>query len=281
MIPDEASARRRACVDEIVARFAALPDVVAVALGGSLATQVADARSDVDLYVYADPIVAVKQRATVAAEFADVIELDNGLWEPGDEWSDRETGLGVDLIYRTPVWIEDQLDRILVRHEPSLGYSTCLWHNVRVSQALLDPQGWYARLQQRAAGPYPEALRQAIIAWNHLVLRRIHSSYTAQIAHAATRRDFVSLNHRVAALLASYFDILFALNRVPHPGEKRLVEHALRTCTARPEGMAEDIGRLVRSLGNADLAAVSVCVDTLLDRLDVLLVAQQAMPDRR
>jgi hypothetical protein len=29
----------------------------------------------------------------------------------------------------------------------------------------------------------------------------------------------VSLNHRTAALLASYFDVLFALNRVHHPGD--------------------------------------------------------------
>ena len=53
------------------------------------------------------------------------------------------------------------------------------------------------------------------------------------------RGDLVSLNYRVAALLASTFDILFALNRLPHPGEKRLLAFATQHCPLRPAGMAE------------------------------------------
>jgi predicted metal-dependent phosphoesterase TrpH len=73
------------------------------------------------------------------------------------------------------------------------------------------------------------------------VLRQVRSSYAHQIAAAEVRRDTVSLNHRVAALLASYFDVLFALNRVLHPGEKRLVEYAERTCAERPDHMGDDV----------------------------------------
>ena len=47
-------------------------------------------------------------------------------------------------------------------------------------------------------------------------------SFDAQIEKAENRKDFVSVNHRVTEFLASYFDIIFALNEMTHPGEKRM-----------------------------------------------------------
>jgi hypothetical protein len=58
------------------------------------------------------------------------------------------------------------------------------------------------------------------------VLGGIIHSYEQQIRSAFRRRDRVSLNHRTAAWLASYFDILFAANRHFNPGEKRLLTYA-------------------------------------------------------
>jgi len=135
-----------------------LPGVVAVAAGGSRAADVADADSDVDLYVYAPEPPPLEARARVAAAFSPAAEIGNDAWEPGDEWVDARSGVTVDVIYRTPAWIEEQLDRVLVRHQASLGYSTCLWHNVLRARPLVDPDGWYARLRASADRPYPEPL---------------------------------------------------------------------------------------------------------------------------
>ena len=68
----------------------------------------------------------------------------------------------------------------------------------------------------------------------------IISSYEWQIQAAFLRQDLVSLNHRVGAWLASYFDILFAANRRFHPGEKRLLTHAEKLPSV-PESMIEDV----------------------------------------
>jgi predicted nucleotidyltransferase len=269
--------KRHRVAEDVATRLSRLPGVIAIALAGSTGVGVADERSDVDLEVYAKATIPLEQRAAIAAELADPaapIEIGNDFWESGDEWTERGSGIALDILYRTPQWIEDQLDRVLVRHQASLGYTTCFWHGVSISHALYDPTGWYAYLQDHARIPYPEPLRRAILAKNYPVLRQIRSSYAHQIASAVARHDTVSINHRVAALLASYFDILFALNRVLHPGEKRLVEYAERTCAQRPEQMVNDVEALIQALGAADQAAVSRQVTTLLNRLDTLLQAE-------
>ncbi len=163
-------------------------------------------------------------------------------------------------MYRSPGWIEQELDRVLVRHQASLGYSTCFWYNVLHSEALFDPRGWYGALQERARCSYPRELQRAILAKNLPVLRKNRSSYRAQIALALERGDPVSCNHRVAALLASFFDIWFALERRPHPGEKRLLG-------ALPDEWATLVRRV---LAPEDLLAA---IDTLLDRLDARIDA--------
>ena len=47
----------------------------------------------------------------------------------------------------------------------------------------------------------------------------MQSCYLKQINAAIFRQDPVSFNHRVAAWLSSYFDILFAINGQFHPGK--------------------------------------------------------------
>lgn len=254
--------------DEVVRRAAAacaaLPDVLAVALGGSLATGAAGEGSDVDLYVYArvEPPLAARAALLAGAPRA---ELGNRAFEPGDEWIDPASGRHVDVMYRTPAFIEDELDRVLVRHEARTGYTTALWHGVRVAQPLLDPTGWYAALRARASAPYPEPLVAAVVARNAPLLRRNLSSYTSQLAKAVRRGDLVAVNHRVAALLASTFDVLFAVNRETHPGEKRLLALAERTCPRRPTGFAEAVHAL--------LAAAASGGEEVVARADALAAA--------
>ena len=247
-------------VQRLAQRFGELPQVLAVVLAGSRGAGANDLESDFDLYVYTRSDVDVQFRRTLMGEAA---EIDNRFWEPGDEWSEPSTGAHFDIMYRSPEWIEDRLDRSLVRHEAAIGYSTCFWYNVLHSEALFDPRGWYRRLQERARVPYPDGLRRAIVAKNWPILRRNQSSYRWQIQLALNRGDAVSVQHRVTALLASYFDVWFAIERKTHPGEKRLASH-----------LGEPWALLVRAVLDAQPETLLIEIDALLDRLDARLAEE-------
>jgi hypothetical protein len=253
--------------------YAGLLATEAVALGGSRGAGNATPGSDVDLYVYTSAPLPLAARAEVARRASSRAELGNAFFEPGDEWIDAASGLHVDVMFREVRWIEDQLDRVLLRHQASLGYSTAIWHGIRSSAALFDRSGWYARLRERAAVPYPEPLRRAIVAHNRPLLAANLSSYLHQLERAAARRDGVSVNHRVAAFLASFFDVLFAVNRVPHPGEKRLVALAEALCPVRPPSLAEDVAALLAAAGAAP-ADAPVRAARLAAALDEVLRAE-------
>jgi hypothetical protein len=257
---------------ELARHFAALPQVAAVALGGSQSSAAADEGSDIDLYVYTNAAISPAEQAALLARSggATRADLDLPYWGGVNMWIDAASGVTVDCMYFDTAWIEEQVARVMDAHQASMGYTTCFCRTVAQSRVLYDPRGWYRALQVRCLAPYPETLRHNIIVHNHPLLRTIMSSYLYQIERAVERGDLVSVNHRVAALLASYFDILFALNRVLHPGEKRQTAFAQRECTLLPVAFQSDIADVLAASGAAS-SDVLAHLARLLDRLDALL----------
>lgn len=259
----------------IAAEFSQLPQVVAIALSGSQTADIADELSDLDFYIYITAEIPLNTRTDIAKKFAERIEINNQFWETGDEWRDKNTGKGVDIMYRTPEWVETQLDTVLIKHQASVGYSTCFWWNLLKSQILYDKDGWLRQLRITATQPYPEELKQAIIAKNYPILRNNISAYAHQIESAIKRQDLVSINHRVAALIASYFDIIFALNYIPHPGEKRLLQFAQKLCHKLPQNMEQQINNLILAIPLATNShQILIQIQELIDNLDKLLIAE-------
>ena len=228
-----------ASLRQIAARFSGLPSVEAVALAGSTTTGAADPQSDYDLYVYSRQPVEAAFRDRLLRPKAKRLELHRTFWEEEDAWREPD-GTEVQIMYRTCAWTEGELSARLERHEASLGYTTATCYNLERSRPLWDRSGWFAGVQARVRAGYPEGLARAIVRKNLPVLGSIISSYEQQIRAAFLRQDVVSLNHRVAAWLASYFDVLFAANRRFHPGEKRLLAH-LERLPGAPESALEDI----------------------------------------
>ena len=75
-------------------------------------------------------------------------------------------------------------------------------------------------------------------------------AYKFQIKKAVERNDVVSINHRTSAFMESYFDIIFALNKLTHTGEKRLVRICREKCKILPDDFEENINQLFKDLFN-------------------------------
>ncbi len=149
----------------------------------------------------------------------------------------------------------------------SLGYTTAYCFSVSHCKILADVNGWLAALQRQTRRVYPDGLLKAILERNRPVLGGgMQSCYIEQIKAAIIRQDPVSLNHRVAAWLASYFDILFAINGRFHPGEKRLLMYA-RELSNLPEAALSDVWQLCVFSGMLD-APIAAHLEQMLERLD-------------
>ena len=259
---------------KIATAFSTLPNVEAVALGGSQVSGPLDPDSDIDLYVYTTSAIPLPDREAIVPKLgAARPELNQTFWDVADGWHDAKSGIEVEAVYWRTSWIEGMLDRVLVKHRPGNGYSTSHWYTIRNSMCLYDRDGWFAALQERSKQPYPEELRRAIIAWNHPVLRKITASYCNQIAKAVRRNDSVSVNHRLTELVASYFDVLFAFNGVLHPGEKRLLDLAAERCTKVPTNMPTQVEKVLRAASSADQTLIAA-INELIDSLDHLLLEE-------
>lgn len=234
-------------VDPLFAELSALPQVEAIALGGSRAGVHFDEKSDYDVYLYCTAPVPEAVRREILSRYCSYMEIGNHFWEYEDNCTLND-GIDIDILYRNlEDFTRDVADVVEACHGRN-GYTTCMWHNLRTCKILYDENGHLAAAKQRFDVPYPEALRQDILTRNWKLLRAAMPAYELQIQKAVKRGDLVSVNHRVSAFLESYFDLLFALNRQTHPGEKRLVKLCRESCSLLPENFEENLNVLFSHL---------------------------------
>lgn len=230
-------------VDALFEELSRLPQVEAIALGGSRATGRNDAKSDYDVYIYLTGPVEETCRRTILSKYCRYMEIGNTFWELEDDVTLLD-GIDMDIIYRNLEDFARGIASVVDDCTAWNGYTTCMWHNLITSRILFDRTGRLQKLQARYQIPYPQKLKENIIARNMNLLSGMLPSFDTQIQKAENRGDLVSVNHRVTEFLASYFDILFALNEMTHPGEKRMQDICTKECTILPQYFDSNLNRL-------------------------------------
>jgi Domain of unknown function (DUF4037) len=189
-----------------------------------------------------------------------------------DYWLERESGILVEVMYESK-WPEDYLKDFFESNRAHMGFTTSVWHSLLKSRILFDRNGWFASVQKRADVPYPESVAKAIIRKNFALLRGSLIEHPKQLVLAVERNDVIHVHHRIDMMLACYFDVIFALNRKLHPGDKRMLE-VTAAFEHKPEGMLEDVTGLLKE---KDFTKLKGRVDQLIDRLETLLKDQDAI----
>ncbi len=256
-------------VEELFQELSALPEVDAIALGGSRAGEVYDDNSDYDVYVYCNGKIAEEVRTSILSKYCRVLEVGNHFWEYEDNCT-LNNGVDIDILYRDLEAFSQDVASVVEQFQARNGYTTCMWHNLKYCKILYDKNGCLAAVKERFAVVYPPELKKNIIERNQKLLYAAMPAYKGQIEKAVKRNDIVSINHRMTAFLESYFDILFALNEQTHPGEKRLIQLCKQNCRILPEHFEENIYKLWNDL-NSDKGAVLADLDRIVSELDKIL----------
>lgn len=121
-------------------------------------------------------------------------------------------------------------------------------------------------MKNRFDAPYPKQLKENIMEKNMKLLSDAMPAYKFQIAKAVERNDLVSVSHRTTAFMESYFDIIWAMNELTHPGEKRLVSLCKKQCKILPVDFEENINQLYADLF-VDLDRVNKDIDRIIVEL--------------
>lgn len=237
-------------VNQLFEELCALDEVEALALGGSRAGTLFDESSDYDVYLYCTRPVAEEARRAILSKYCCVMEIGNHFWEYEDNCR-LNNGIDIDILYRSLDDFTAGIAEVVEQFQPQNSYTTCMWHNLLTCKIIYDRSGRLAGAKERFNVPYPAQLRENILNRSWKLLHAAMPAYDGQILKAAKRGDLVSVNHRAAAFLETYFDYIFAWNRQTHPGEKRLVQICRERCGILPAHFEENLERLFQDLFHA------------------------------
>lgn len=232
-----------------------------IALGGAHAKGVADAASDVDLYVFARQVLTNDERTRLCAELSGARAIVS--WGEIEPFSQAGTDFYLGP-HKVECWLRNadhmaatiaDCQAGVIRHDlvtwTVMGfYNHCALSDLNKMIPLEDPNGllagWQAEVRE-----YPPKLRAAIIA-QHLRAARFWPGNFHYLS-AVERCDVIYVTGIVQQVVTNLIQVVFALNRTYFPGEKKL-HAALDHLAFKPAGFTGRIERLMFPRAEPDVA---------------------------
>lgn len=225
-----------------------------IALAGAHAKGMADAVSDIDLYLYVDAVKPMEERRKIVEALADPdAEIwmeenpDAKPWGGGLDFKYRE--VPVEVVVRTFDMTDRRVEEALAGHFEiipatwtSNGYYTFI-HVCELSfiKPVYDPEGRLAAYQKKVM-PYPAALKQSIIqtfwARANTWLHNFHYD------SAIDREDIWFCGPIVMHTVMDLVQVIFAVNNAYFTGDKKLVK-ALQALPYCPEVLLKNAAFLM------------------------------------
>ena len=241
-----------------------LQNVEAIAIGGSVSAETSDNNSDIDIYIFSKTDIPVSTRENIITPISSKFEIGGEYFGSGDEFLLNNLNKQLDIMYWNVEWFENVVNNTWIKCYPQNGYTTCFLYTLKNFNIIYDKNNWLRNLQKVINTKYPQKLKENIVERNLMLMKdKPFASYYEQIEKAILRNDAVSINHRIAAFVASYFDIIFALNEQLHPGEKRLIQFAKNNCKILPNNFENNLIKLFEQPNSTTLNILDLIVKEL------------------
>jgi hypothetical protein len=223
-----------------------------IALGGAHAKGVDDAESDIDLYVFARKIQPGAERSRILAAVRGVEEL--SAWGEDEPFEQA----GSDFCYqgkKVEVWFRslDYITSIVEACQQGVTqrdyvawtvmgfYNYCTLSDLSKMQPLDDPACMLASWKA-AVAIFPPVLRGRIIRQHYIAARFWPDNFHYKTA--IKRCDIIYTAGIVQQTVYNMIQVLFALNEVYFPGEKKMAA-ALEQLAVKPDGFTRRIQALL------------------------------------
>jgi len=252
----------------LINEFCNLDGIQAIVLGGSQISKHSDNKSDYDLYIYTEKIIDQNIRNKILSRYCEKLEIGNSYWELEDNGI-LIGGICFDIIYRNLQQFIKIIADVVENCNASNGFTTCLWHNILNSTIIYDKDDMFKNVKERFSVPFPEKLKENIIKRNMALLSDSLVSYDKQISKSVYRKDIININNRVSAFLASYYDIIFAINELPHPGEKRLMEICLNECKLLPNNFEINVNNILQNINS--ISEMDKSINNIINELKEII----------